>query len=40
VLPEQQEYDREVELDCIIDDSSVWAKSTAILIQTALQGTP
>ena len=39
-LPEQQEYDREVELDCIIDDSSVWAKSTAILIQTALQGTP
>jgi hypothetical protein len=39
-VPEQQEHGREVELDCMIDDSSVWAKSTAILIQTALQGTP
>lgn len=40
VLPLVQERQAVSEFDCIMDDSSLWAKNAAIMIRTALQGTP
>jgi hypothetical protein len=39
-LLHQKEGEVTIELECIIDESSLWAKNAAIMIRKALQGTP